>query len=403
VRFRNGVATVTGSYESARDAVQEGFARALRARGQYRGDGSLEGWVWRIVLRAALELRDETGELPIETLESGFVEPERDPALVGDRGEPRHRRLHSPTMAPVAAATALAAAAALSGGGWRSESALPVARGEVAAASVGGEIAIVGGFLADGSSSPRVDAYASVTGRWRPLPDLPRAANHAFAAGWRGRLYVAGGYGDTGRLRAAWVLDAGAWRPLPPLPYGLAAGGGAVIDGTLYLVGGVAGPADRPVLVRRALALDLDRPDRWRSAPGPTSREHLAVVAAGGRLYAIGGRTAGFDTNTRLVETWRPGEPGWRRLAPLPEARGGTGAAVVHDKIVSVGGEAPAGTIASVYAYDLARARWRRLPDLPTPRHGLAVAALGGRIYAVAGGRTPGLAVSDVNESLAPG
>jgi non-specific serine/threonine protein kinase len=303
-----------------------------------------------------------------------------------------------------AAAAALAAAVALGGGSWRSESALPVARGEVAATTVGAEIAVVGGFLADGSSSPRVDAYApAAQGRWRALPDLPDAVNHAFAAGSRGRLYVVGGYGDAGRLRTAWVLDAGGWQPLPPLPYGLAAGGAAVIDGKLYLVGGVAGAADRSVLVRRALALDLARPDRWRFAPGPTSREHLAVVAARGRLYAIGGRTAGFGTNTRLVETWRPGERGWRRVAPLPEARGGTGAAVVHGQIVSVGGEAPPGTIASVYAYDLARARWRRLPDLPTPRHGLAVAALGGRIYAVAGGRTPGLAVSDVNESFALG
>jgi len=303
----------------------------------------------------------------------------------------------------VAAAAMLAAAVALGGGGWRSESTLPVARGEVAAAIVGGELAIVGGFLADGSSSPRVDAYASTTSRWRRLPDLPRALNHALAAGWRGRLYVAGGYGDVGRLRTAWVLDAGAWRPLPPLPYGLAAGGAAVVDGKLYLVGGVAGPAARSILVQRALALDLARPDRWRFVPGPTNREHLAVVAAGGRLYPLGGRTAGFDTNTRLVETWRPGERDWRRLAPLPAARGGTGAAVVHGQIVSVGGESPAGTIASVYAYDLARARWRRLPDLPIPRHGLAVAALAGRIYAVAGGRTPGLAVSNVNESLAPG
>ena len=64
-------------------------------------------------------------------------------------------------MAPVAAA-ALAAAVAL-GGGWRSESPLPVPRGEVAAANVGGEIAIVGGFLADGSSSPS-DNHESLAG-----------------------------------------------------------------------------------------------------------------------------------------------------------------------------------------------------------------------------------------------
>jgi N-acetylneuraminic acid mutarotase len=307
-------------------------------------------------------------------------------------------------MVPGAAAVALVVAVSLGAGGWQSGHRLSVARGEVAAASVGGEIMIVGGFLASGASSARVDAYAPAAGRWRRLPDLPRAVNHAFAAGWNGRLYVAGGYGDNGPSRAAWVLDGGSWRSLPPLPHGLAAGGTAIVDGRLYLVGGVAINAGARALARRALVLDLRRrSSRWRLAPGPTSREHLAVATRAGRLYALAGRTAGLDTNTRLVETWRPGERHWRRLAPLPEARGGTGAAALDGSIISIGGESPAGTIASVYAYDIARATWRRLPDLPTPRHGLAVAAHSGRIYAIAGGRTPGLAVSDVIETLALG
>lgn len=37
----------------ARDAVQEGFARAIRARGTFRGSGSLEAWICRCVLNAA--------------------------------------------------------------------------------------------------------------------------------------------------------------------------------------------------------------------------------------------------------------------------------------------------------------------------------------------------------------
>jgi len=85
---------------------------------------------------------------------------------------------------------------------------------------------------------------------------------------------------------------------------------------------------------------------------------------------------------------------------PVPEPRGGTGAAVVGGRIVSVGGEAPAGTIAAVYAYRTATATWERLADLPTPRHGLAVAAVGTRLFAIAGGTEPGLHVSDVNEAL---
>jgi RNA polymerase sigma factor (sigma-70 family) len=48
---------VTGSIEAARDAVQEGFARALSCSEEFRGDGPLEGWVWRIVLRVAIDVR----------------------------------------------------------------------------------------------------------------------------------------------------------------------------------------------------------------------------------------------------------------------------------------------------------------------------------------------------------
>ena len=51
--FARVAASVTGDSERARDAVQEGFATAVRKRGSFRGDGPLEAWVWRIVLNAA--------------------------------------------------------------------------------------------------------------------------------------------------------------------------------------------------------------------------------------------------------------------------------------------------------------------------------------------------------------
>jgi RNA polymerase sigma-70 factor (ECF subfamily) len=93
-RFRNGVAPVAGSYEAARDAVQEGFARALRSRDQYLGRGSLEGWVWRIVLRTALEQRRPGEDFPLDAVDPVFVEPERDFALAAAVRElPPRRRL----------------------------------------------------------------------------------------------------------------------------------------------------------------------------------------------------------------------------------------------------------------------------------------------------------------------
>lgn len=61
-RYRDAVATITGDGESARDVVQEAFARALRKRRSFRGEGSLEARVWRIALRTAREqLRRRSG------------------------------------------------------------------------------------------------------------------------------------------------------------------------------------------------------------------------------------------------------------------------------------------------------------------------------------------------------
>src|SRR5215211_4411925 len=56
--FQVMLASVTGSVESASDVVQEAFARALRDQDGYRGEGSLEAWVWRIAFRVAIGSRD---------------------------------------------------------------------------------------------------------------------------------------------------------------------------------------------------------------------------------------------------------------------------------------------------------------------------------------------------------
>jgi RNA polymerase sigma factor (sigma-70 family) len=45
----------TSDPELARDAVQEGFARAIRAAHTFRGSGSLEAWIGRCVLNAAID------------------------------------------------------------------------------------------------------------------------------------------------------------------------------------------------------------------------------------------------------------------------------------------------------------------------------------------------------------
>jgi non-specific serine/threonine protein kinase len=282
---------------------------------------------------------------------------------------------------------------------WQPGAPLPVPRTEVAAAVIGSEIAVAGGFNADGSHSARVEAYSPALDRWRSLPDLPASAHHAAAVGYRGSLYVLGGYGHDGRpLRTAYVFQAGSWQLLPRLPYPRAAAGAAVVGRKIVVVGGVVRVAGVR-LARNALALDL-RTRKWSVLPGPIPREHLGVTSLGRVVYAVAGRTYGLDTNLTRFESYRLGERRWRSLPPVPDPRGGTAAAALAGRVVSVGGEEPGGTIAEVYAYRVGAQRWQRLEDLPTPRHGLGVVAFGGRVYAIGGGPQPGLTVTGANESL---
>jgi N-acetylneuraminic acid mutarotase len=295
----------------------------------------------------------------------------------------------------------LPAVAAGSTAKWERGAPLPLPRGEVTAARAGEEIFVVGGFTADGKNSQRVDAYSPARNSWRRVAALPVSVDHAMSAGYRGRLYVAGGYAaDRTRLRTLFSLSQGTWTRLPVMPEERAAAGAAVVRGKLYVVGGVtAGASGERVLARTALVYDIAR-GQWSSIPGPTPREHLGVTALGGRIYALGGRLAGADTNLGLLEAYAPGANRWRHLKPVPGRRGGTALAGIGRWLVSAGGETATVTIRTVYRYDVRRGRWSRLPHLPTPRHGLGVVAFGRKVYVIGGGTRPGLAVSSANESL---
>lgn len=69
-RFLRVTTAIVGDRGLGLDAVQEGFALALKDRRRHRGDGPLEAWVWRIVVNEALKSRwRRLAELPVERTE----------------------------------------------------------------------------------------------------------------------------------------------------------------------------------------------------------------------------------------------------------------------------------------------------------------------------------------------
>ena len=84
----------TSDPELARDAVQEGFAHALRARAGFRGSGSLEAWIGRCVLNAAHDARPPGADHELREEHDPVWEPGAPDADVRDavrRLPPRQR------------------------------------------------------------------------------------------------------------------------------------------------------------------------------------------------------------------------------------------------------------------------------------------------------------------------
>ena len=282
---------------------------------------------------------------------------------------------------------------------WEALAPLPTPRSEVAAASDGDGIVVVGGFDGSGASVATVEIFDLETATWSTGPDLPIAVNHPMAAGFDGEVVVAGGYVGPGLANPtdrAFALRDGVWEELPPMPAPRAAGGAAVVDGRLYVAGGL-GPTG---LAAEVLSFDPAN-GRWSTIEGPpTGREHLGVAGLDGELFVVGGRTGGIGSNLDAAEALDVAEGSWRELPPMPTARGGSAAAATSNGfVVSAGGEADA-AFDEVEAYDVSADRWFSLPPMPTARHGLGVVVVGTVVYTIAGGTVPGLSVSDAVEVI---
>jgi len=298
-------------------------------------------------------------------------------------------------------------------GSWRTASPAPMKRTEVAAATVGGKIYVVGGFeeprlgnVLNFAITATVEEYDPSTDRWSTKAAMPVGLHHAGIGVVGSRLFIIGGYKQSGLsvwgpVATVYVYDpaADAWSERASMPTARGALSVAVHEGKLYAIGGYEGRAN-------SAAVEVYDPvrDSWTSrAPLPTPRDHLATAAAGGKLYAIGGRLKGdYHRNLSIIEVYDPSADKWSKAPDLPTARSGITAAVAGGRIFVFGGEGADGTFRENEAYDPSRDAWQTMTPMPTARHGLGSAVVDGRIFVLSGGPTPGGSFSNLNEAFSP-
>jgi hypothetical protein len=310
---------------------------------------------------------------------------------------------------------------------WVHRAPLPERRTEVSVTTDGHYIYLVGGFGPpegdERATAPRTlwrydpGSDASGTDEWIALTEIPEGVHHAPFQYQGGRLYILGGFRETGFDPVANVriydLARGEWSEGAPMPTPRGASGWTVLDGRIHVIGGNAAGPDAHDHAGERMTDDNSvntheaydpATDRWvRLRPMPTPRNHLGAATADGRIHAVLGRADGNFTMT-THEIYDPTTDAWTSGPPVPTGRSGVAVLEHGGYVYAFGGERLDSpnrrTFNDAERFDPRANRWERLPPMPTARHGLGAAAVNGSIYVISGGPQPAFSFGDANERL---
>jgi N-acetylneuraminic acid mutarotase len=176
---------------------------------------------------------------------------------------------------------------------WTSLAPMPAARTNLAAVAIDGRLYALGG-LDPVHPTRTVFVYDPARNRWAQAAPLPEALHALAAVAFHGRIWVIGGQDRSGTAtRHVWIYDpkSDRWQAGPRLPVPLETAGAAVVG-------------DRIDVVLESVYLVYDPTSaRWRRGPSlEVPRHALAVYAADGTLYALGGCVTPQLEDSAVVE-----------------------------------------------------------------------------------------------------
>ena len=265
----------------------------------------------------------------------------------------------------------------------RVEAALPAAVEETGAAVAGGKLYVMGGFDATGRSLTSVFVFDGTT--WQTGPALSLGVDHPSAASLDGSVYLSGGH-SFGRTSAQLIrFDGASWTSLAAMRY--ARGGHALLaaQGRLYAIGGNNAAGN----VGPAEVYDPGT-NAWSTLPSlPVPRNHVSGFVIGANVCVAGGRAP----TTARVDCFDTTQGSWHQIAELPRATSGAGAtAFLGGGVVMMGGQnAQETAIVDQLTRYTAASGWSAGDTMMVPRHGFELAVFQDRAWACGGGTAPGL------------
>lgn len=284
--------------------------------------------------------------------------------------------------------------------GWTEQAPALQAVFEAQGAAVGGALYVFGGFDSSLQTTAASQMYDLAANRWSSVSDMPEQVTHGAVAVDGTIIYIAGGFVGPHpgpQTNHVWKYDtvARTWSLGPSLPE--ARGGGALVrqGRELHFFGGT----ERD-LINRSVYL-RDRPEHWvlrldggaawtNAAPMPNPRNHMAGVALGGLIYAIGGQHLGDEIagNQSDVQAYDPTTNSWTARADMPRPAGHISSStfVQNNRIMVIGGVTQGSLkAANVIEYDPSSNRWAELTPIPEARQSPVADAIGNQVVVTAG------------------
>ena len=253
-----------------------------------------------------------------------------------------------PILAALAMVSGLSQAQTSDTENWQiqttSDGSAATARHESGLAQVGGKL-----YLLGGRGSRNVDRYDPVSKTWESLDPMPIELHHFQPIVVGSRIYVIGSFTCCFPNEEI-VTDIYIYNTVTESWY---------IDGTM--------PADR-------------------------ARGSTAAVLHKGKIYLIGGNTAGHNGGVvAWFDEYDPATGQWQQLEDAPYARDHFMAAIAYGKLVASAGRQTAlpnpfnSPVLPTDVYDFASQSWSTAADIPTGRAGALAVAYGAEVV-VAGG-----------------
>ena len=156
------------------------------------------------------------------------------------------------------------------------------------------------------------------------------------------------------------------------------------VNGLFYLIGG-----------RRIQDISIFDPktSTWTTgAKPPIELHHFQAIVYKDEIYLVGAMTAGYphEKPVENIYIYNPKQNEWRTGATIPadRRRGSSGVAVYKNKFYIASGILDGhwtGNVTWFDEYDPKADKWTKLPDAPTPRDHAKAAIVGDKLYSIGG------------------